>query len=69
MGLVVGRDRRHGPRRRLPGRGRRGGARRHAAGCLAAPTAADLIYGGAFAIMMLMIGYSIAWAVWWLRRR
>jgi len=31
---------------------------------------ADLIYGGAFAIMTCqVIGYGIAWAAWWLQRR
>lgn len=31
---------------------------------------ADLIYAGAFAIMTCqVVGYGIAWAAWWLRRR
>lgn len=45
-------------------------ARGDAPAAISAASAADLIYGGAFAIMTCqVVGYGIAWAAWWLRRR
>lgn len=45
-------------------------ARSETSTTLSASSAADLIYGGAFSIMTCqVVGYGIAWAAWWLRRR